>query len=241
MTKTAVVSVHDVAPETMSDVLRIVERLDGIGAPPATLLVIPGREWTDRALSRLRALARKGHPLAGHGWSHRAAAPGSVRHRLHALIISRDQAEHLSRPTAELAERVEKCHAWFGERDLEVGDLYVPPAWALGALEPEDLRRLPFRWYETLTGILDGRTGRLKRLPLVGFEADTPPRKAALRMSNAVNLEIARAWERPLRVSLHPSDLDLLLAGDVERLLHEDWNFVSVEDVMVDGGRRGGP
>ncbi len=236
MKEAAVVSIHDVGPRTLPHVLGLVRLLADAGAPPATLLVVPGRDWPADALDTVRTLVRDGHHLAGHGWSHRAPEPASLGHRIHGLVLSRDQAEHLSRPREELVEIVERCHAWFGERGLPVPDLYVPPAWALGSLTPTDLTELPFRWYETLTGFLDARTGRRRTLPLVGFEADTALRKWALRASNAGNLALARAWGRPVRISLHPRDPELLLARDLERLLGRRWNFTTVEHVMGSAG-----
>lgn len=238
MTPSALLSIHDVAPGTLGPIRRILGLLDDVGAPPATLLIVPGLRWEGEALETLRALARDGHPLAGHGWEHRAPPPRGAWHRLHALVLSRDQAEHLSRPRDELRRRVCRCHRWFGERGLEECGLYVPPAWALGALAPADLRALPFRWYETLTGFVDGATGRRRRLPLVGFEADTAPRRWTLRLWNGASVALGRRTGQPVRIALHPRDLELLLAPRAEALLRRPWNFVRVEDVMEDGNGR---
>ncbi len=56
----------------------------------------------------------------------------SAYHRLHAALISRDVAEHLSRPAHELVALVHRCHGWFAAHGLPAPTLYVPPAWALG-------------------------------------------------------------------------------------------------------------
>jgi len=224
--RTGIASIHDVEPDTLERVAGLMSLLDRHEVHPRTLLVVPGLGWMPTEVDRLRAWAEAGATLAGHGWIHRAPPPAGLHHRLHAALLSRDQAEHLSRSREDLLGRVRDCHAWFAERDLPEPELYVPPAWALGALQTSDLPRLPFRWYETLTGLVEAATGRLRRLPLVGFEADTAARRRALRLTNGLALAWGRASGRPVRISLHPDDLQLLLAEEVEGILARPWRWV---------------
>lgn len=230
MTLPAMVTVHDVMPSTLDRVERILGLLDRPGARggpvPATLLVVAGRGWSAREVERLAAWSSAGYRLAGHGWTHRAPAVRSVGHRLHAALLSRDCAEHLSRTGGEVRELVRSSYRWFGRAGLEPPELYVPPAWALGPLDAGDLRELPFRWYETLSGFVHGPSGTRRVLPLVGFEADTPARAAALRTLNAVNLAVARASGRAVRIALHPDDLDLRLRDRVREILAHPWRWV---------------
>ena len=228
----ALFSVHDVTPDTLSRVRDLVALVEDAGHPPPLLLVVAGMEWTRSHLTELRELHRRGCRLAGHGWSHEAPPPTSLAHRIHALVISRDQAEHLSRSREDVLERVRRCHDWFEHHRLEVSPIYVPPAWALGPLTPADLRELPFRYYSTLTGFVDGATGRKVHLPLVGYEADTRGRRRALRMSNALNRVLGRWTGRPVRIGYHPSDLQLLLAEDARRIAARPWKSLEVEDVF---------
>ncbi|MFW6199408.1 MAG: DUF2334 domain-containing protein [Gemmatimonadota bacterium] len=232
MTGTALFSVHDVTPDSLPRVRDLVDLVEEAGHRPPLLLVVAGRAWTEHHLSELRVLQARGCRLAGHGWSHEAPAPTSLRHRIHARILSRDEAEHLSRSRDDVRERVRRCHAWFARHDLAVSPIYVPPAWALGPLTREDLDELPFRYYSTLTGLVDGATGRKVRLPLVGFEADTRTRRRALRVSNALNLSIGRWTGRPVRIGYHPTDLELLLGEDARRIARRPWRCVEVEDVF---------
>jgi predicted deacetylase len=172
-------------------------------------------------------MAKRGHRLAGHGWNHKA--PSGARtlfHKAHGRLISRNEAEHLSLPREEVEAVVRRCHEWFSRVDLPAPELYVPPAWALGALPRSSLNSLPFRWYEVLRGFVDGATGRLRWIPLVGFEADTTFREISLRVWNGLNGYVARALRGPLRISIHPGDLDLLLRKDVKRMLEGPWQFV---------------
>ena len=229
----ALLSIHDVMPETLGRVQNILALLRELRIPPVTLLVVPDRDWDDAGLDLLRVWAREGHRLEGHGWEHRALPPKTLYHRLHGLLISRDQAEHLSRSREELLARIRRTHGWFGEVGLPAPDLYVPPAWALGALGRGDLTALPFACYEVLRGFIHGATGRLHPLPLVGFEGDTRLRWAGLKLFNRGNRLVARLRPYPLRIAIHPFDLEYLLGEDLRRMLREPWTFLSEGEALA--------
>ena len=101
------------------------------------------------------------------------------------------------------------------EHGLTPGPLYVPPAWALGAVNKRRLAALPFRYYETLGGLYDARDQRFQPMPLLGFEADTTLRAWSLNLFNRGNYLAALASGRTLRVSIHPQDLQLRLGAQV--------------------------
>jgi hypothetical protein len=147
-------------------------------------------------------------------------------------LVSRNEAEHLSQPPEALTTLVRKCYGWFASVDLPAPDLYVPPAWALGSLPLTDLASLPFRWFEILRGFVDGRTGRVKWLPLAGFEADTTFREVSLKVWNGLNVLLAKRVRGPLRISVHPCDLDLLLSGSLRRMIRAPWAFVREAEVF---------
>lgn len=213
------ISVHDVMPETLERVAKILERLDDVGVGGrATLLVVPGKDWSDEGIALLRKWASEGHELAGHGWTHKADRINGLRHWLHARLISRNVAEHLALDEQGIRQLVADCHAWFGKMALPAPSLYVPPAWAMGSIDRAGLRELPFRYYETLSGIYDTEADEFIRSPLLGFEADTWLRAASLRLFNALNRMLAGVRGQ-LRLAIHPRDFELFLAGDLERSL----------------------
>ena len=216
---TPIVSIHDVMPASLADVSAILALLERHGIGPVTLLVVPGLDWTADQVATLGRWQKAGHPLAGHGWLHRAEAIRGLTHRLHSLALSRDAAEHLALDAGAIAALVQRCFDWFPANGLAAPDLYVPPAWALGAIPRSRLRDLPFRFYELLSGIVEARSQRLVRLPLVGFEADTAWRAWALRRWNTINLGYARRHPLPLRIAIHPRDLRLRLSGDCTALI----------------------
>jgi uncharacterized protein len=212
----ALVSAHDVMPETLDRVQRVLDLCAASNPGPLTLLVVPGRAWDRSGLERLRAWQGQGHRLAGHGWVHRVEGFGGVAHRLHGWLISRRVAEHLALDGPAIAALLRRCHAWFPERGLGPPDLYVPPAWALGPLRPDLMSGLPFERLEVLRGVLERKSGRLMPIPLLGYEADTRARTPVLRLWNRINRDSAdrRGW---VRIGIHPRDPELALAADLEQ------------------------
>lgn len=228
-------SIHDVEPSRLGGVRALLDRCRAVAGTRVTLLVVPGLGWSPSQVEQLVEWAAEGFELAGHGWVHQALPPRTLYHRLHARLLSRDQAEHLSRTREELTSLVRRGATWFRSRGLPAPELYVPPAWALGALGADDLAGLPYRWYEVLPGFVDARTGRLHPTPLVGYEADTGFRRRALRFTNALARGVARAVGRPLRIGLHPRDLELLLADDLLRDLRDPrWRFLTTAEAVAE-------
>jgi len=224
-------SVHDVTPSTLDRAAEIVDLLVASGAGPLAVLVVPDGQWTDDQIAPLRRWEHDGHMLAAHGWSHHAEPPRGVYHRLHSALLSRDAAEHLGRSRGDVLDIVRRGEAWFGAAGLQPPRLYVPPAWALGALPLAAFDETSFRWVETLSGIYDTRSRRWHRLPLVGFEADTRFRARSLRMLNAANLALGAALRRPVRAGVHPDDLSLLLAREALGLIRSPHRVVAITEL----------
>jgi hypothetical protein len=224
-------SVHDVTPSTLDRAAEIVDLLVASGAGSLAVLVVPDGEWTDDQIATLRGWEQGGHVLAAHGWSHHAVPPRGLYHRLHSTLLSRDAAEHLGRARESVLDIVRGGQAWFARAGLQPPSLYVPPAWALGALPLSAFDGTPFRWVETLSGIYDTRARRWHHLPLVGFEADTDFRARSLRMLNAANLALGTALRRPVRAGVHPNDLSLLLARETRALIRSRHRAVSLTEL----------
>lgn len=232
----ALVSIHDVMPGTLPRVERILDWLQARGVPPVTLLVVPGCPWEPAQIGRLRQLAAAGHPLAAHGWRH-TTQPRRLYHRLHAALISRQVAEHLDLDSREILELLHRSRDWFGENDLPRPELYVPPAWALGPLRRTDLAKAPFEMIETTRGLIhlqadasaDPAMIHFQKLPLTGYEADTPLRECFLRRWNAAQAALAARHSRPLRISIHPDDLQLRAADQLEAQIQAMDGFSSYE------------
>lgn len=212
-------SIHDVMPETLSRVGAILDDCRRQGWPPATLLVVPGRDWQPDAIDQLRRWHAQGHALAAHGWFHHAHRVRGLRHRLHSALISRDAAEHLALGRKAIATLMQASHDWFASHDLPAPSLYVPPAWALGDIDRASLRQLPFQHIEVTAGVIDVASGKLEAQPLIGFEADTGLRARALDAWNRGQIALARRSGRTLRVGIHPHDPELAMASQLQAIL----------------------
>ena len=124
------------------------------------------------------------------------------------------------------------CHQWFYEKELPHPVVYVPPAWAMGRVSQSALRRLPFRYFETLRGIYDAQTDRFYTSKAIGYEADTAFRQAALNLSNSLAIRTARS---PLRLGIHPHDLELRLADKLKAHLGEVKTSLSYPELCQAG------
>ena len=214
----AIISIHDVMPQSLGNVHDLLKKMEHLAPSAITLLVVPGLDWKDEQIGRLKSLQATGYRLAGHGWHHRTRRIRTLYHHFHAGLISRTAAEHLSLETGEITRLMQDCFQWFAEHGLESPDLYVPPAWAMGDIPRQRLGDMPFRYFETTAGLYDSASGRQMRLPLLGFEADTALRAASLTCWNAVNGRLGSP-RRPVRLSIHPFDHQLRLAGALDRFL----------------------
>ena len=227
--RTALVSVHDVTPETLPRVEEIVCFLRAGSVSTLTLLVVPGSSWSPGQVRRLRSWQDGGIELAAHGWLHRARRIHGLRHRLHARAISRGEAEHLALSEPEIDEVVRRSHGWFARVGLRSPSLYVPPAWAPGRLPTGRRRALPFSYYETLHGVYDARRHEGRWMPLTGYMADTRLRTVLLKNVNALLLRLS--WP-VVRIALHPEDLRLPLREDLVRHLGRFQQFSTYTELM---------
>ncbi|MEA3638850.1 MAG: polysaccharide deacetylase family protein [Lamprobacter sp.] len=233
----ALISVHDLMPETLPAVLQIVKRLEQHQLAPVTLLVVPGRNWSRKCIETLRSLEREGYTLAGHGWQHQAERIGGLYHRLHSLLLSRQVAEHLALDEAGIIALINRCHAWFAEQGLRPPRLYVPPAWAMGRISLARLREAcPFSLYEGFDGIIDSAAERTQPLPLTGYEADNALRAPVLRLWNRWNWHQARSRNLPIRIGIHPGDLELRLADDLKRDLSGSMRPIDYDSLLSTTG-----
>lgn len=227
---TALTSIHDVMPETLERVSHLVGRLRDNGHRAITLLVVPGRSWSASDIRQLAEWSDDGIELAAHGWHHQARTIRGIRHWLHAILLSRDAAEHLALDADAIDALMRDSAGWFIRQGLPTPTTYVPPAWALGPLPRDRWSTLPFRRIEVTRGVIDVASGRLHPLPLVGFEADTRGRAAFLRRWNRLQVWQARRRNRPLRISIHPHDGELKLADDLAAFIGHDWKSRRMDD-----------
>ncbi len=232
---TALASIHDLMPETLERVERIIGILDDKDVFPAALLVVPGKPWTDPQLDKIHQWVARGFRLIAHGWHH-WGPPRSFGHRIHSILISRNEAEHLSKPGEEVVELMQRSHDWFLHQGFPAPEVYIPPTWALGAVSQKDLKKLPYRCVETTFGVwtVSGKgedsegsaEPEFTSLPVAGFLCDTTGRTLFSRPWNQVQAWKARQRCTPLRISIHPDDFELRLADQLHNFLEDQWRWV---------------
>lgn len=232
----ALFSIHDVMPHTLGDVQTLLDLFARRGTPLPALLIVPGRDWRDGQIERLREWEAGGVELIAHGWRHETR-PRRLYHRFHAAFFSRNVAEHLALDSEGVLDLMHNSREWFLRQGLAAPSTYIPPAWALG-LPKSAFGELPYRCVEILRGVIlrsaNGVT--LRRLPLVGFEADTPFREQVLRAWNARQRQIAQRDRMPLRVSIHPRDQRLRLGDDLLADISRGWTCLRYRDLGADAG-----
>lgn len=226
----ALISIHDVMPNTMTEVAEILEICYSLRIKLVTLLVVPGLNWQPEQIDQLRKWEKSNCELAAHGWVHRCSSKKSLWHHLHSLILSRNVAEHLSLKSIDITELMYKSSNWFIENGFNQPSLYVPPAWALGKISKSAIRASKYSQVETISGVIFTKHGLKMRLPLVGFEADTFTRELALRFLNGLSLRIPTT--RPLRVSIHPYDHKLRLSEYLQTVLKNCTQTLSYSDIL---------
>ncbi|RZO86085.1 MAG: DUF2334 domain-containing protein [Oceanococcus sp.] len=212
-------SIHDVMPHTLRQVADILSLVDRHALGNVRLLVVPGQRWTADQIAVLRDWQASGHELAAHGWFHRARQIRGWRHRVHAALVSRDVAEHLALDANEIGQLMRDAAQWFVDQELGKPQVYVPPAWALGQIAFAELKSTGYRRVEITRGELCVDQGRLEHQALLGFEADTSLREHALRAWNRTQLALAQVGHLPLRIAIHPQDLQLRLGKDLRALM----------------------
>lgn len=229
----AILSIHDCMPETMDKIQHILEWLKSRNVPPGTLLVVPGKDWTEIHLNRFKQYVEEGYTLAAHGWHHHTQ-PKKILHRIHSLILSKQVAEHLDLNQQGIFKLLNQSYQWFIQNELPPPSLYVPPAWALGAIDKKTLSKTLYKQIEVTRGLIHlepNKTPQFQSLPLTGYEADSPFRVHFLTKWNQFQQKQAQIKSLPLRISIHPYDLDLPIADQLEDQIKSVETFLNYGDL----------
>lgn len=221
------VSIHDVAPATWADCLRLVQAIRAVADIPLTWLVVPHYHFRPERSAAMEAcldaaLARDDE-LALHGYSHLDTEPdgGGLRRRFLRNVYTRREGEFSALTEAEARRRLDLGLAWFAERGWTPSG-FVPPAWLLGEGAWRALRDAPFAYTTTFshfhclggTGGANGGTSgtaseaadaRAVLSPSMVYAARN--RGGRLLSPRVADATAAMLAQSPLvRLSLHPPD-----------------------------------
>ena len=213
------VSIHDVSPDNWNNVIQILDHLKSkYNIKKVSLLIIPGLNWDKEKIATLRKMQLEGMELAAHGWSHKSKPIKDINHFFHSKLISDDCAEHLSLSKIDIIKLMNDSYLWFHANNLKSPSLYVPPAWALGDINKQDLLNLPFSEVEVTSGIFIDNNFFF--IPLIGFETKNYFRYVIVKISNFINYLLYKSFGR-IRIAIHPNDFELLLKHDIDKYLNK--------------------
>lgn len=210
------VSIHDVAPATWPDCLRIVQAVREVADIPLTWLVVPHYHFRPERSPVMEAcldvVVERGDELALHGYSHldTEANGGGLAKRFLRTVYTRKEGEFAALAEAEAQRRLELGLAWFAERGWPTQG-FVPPAWLLGKGSWSALRASQFAYTTTFSHFhclrdADGNPIRHSvRSPSLVYAARN--RGGRLLSPRVVDATARMLQNSPLlRFSLHPPD-----------------------------------
>jgi predicted deacetylase len=204
------VSIHDVAPATWPDCLRLVQAIRAVADIPLTWLVVPHYHFRPERSAAMEAgldasLAR-GDELALHGYSHldTEANGGSLRARFLRNVYTRREGEFAALAHDEARRRLDLGLDWFADRGWTPTG-FVPPAWLLGEGAWQALRESPFDYTTTFSHFHCLRGGPVLKSPSMVYAARN--RSGRWLSPRVADLTAAMLADSPLvRFSLHPPD-----------------------------------
>ena len=213
MTRAVCIAVHDVAPATWPRCEVLLDLMRRVGAPPATLLVVPDyhrRGSVERDLGFIRAIDHRiacGDEIALHGYHHLddGPVPHSPAEWLTRRVLTASEGEFAALTEHEAAIRIGAGLAMFERLGWNAAG-FVAPAWLLGDGARAALAKTNIRY--TSTHAHQELLAERRRIAAPAISAST--RSAWRRWSSRQWLRLARAAFRnePLiRVALHPADV----------------------------------
>ena len=227
-----VVSVHDVSPLHLAEVRWLLERLDGIGAHPRVLKVIPnegGDSPIDRApgvVALLREEVARGSEIVLHGHTHRTDGTflGTPLDRLRARLFTAGSAEFLSLSRHGARARIEAGVALLDSVALRATG-FCPPGWLAEPGLAAAVRQAGLRYFVTFLWLHDLQRRLRRAVPAVGYMGAGPSQERLVAVERL--LVTAAASRLPaVRVFLHPHGASRSRAcsavlGSLERLMSE--------------------
>lgn len=213
MTRAVCIAVHDVAPATWPQCEVLLDLVRRVGAPPATLLVVPDyhrRGSIERNLGFIRAIDHRiarGDEIALHGYHHvdDGPAPHSPGEWLARRVLTASEGEFAALTEHEAASRIDAGLAMFDRLGWSAAG-FVAPAWLLGDGARAALAKTRIRYTSTHAHL--ELLAERRRIAAPAISAST--RSAWRRWSGRQWLRLARVALRnaPLvRVALHPADV----------------------------------
>ena len=207
------VSIHDVAPATWPECLRLVQAVRAVADIPLTWLVVPHYHFRPESSPAMQACLDvaldRGDELALHGYSHldTEQGGGGLRSRFLRNVYTRREGEFAALDEGEARRRLDLGLTWFAARGWTPTG-FVPPAWLLGEGAWRALRASSFAYTTTFSHFhcLGAGAPRPVLSPSLVYAArNRGGRLLSPRVADATAAMLANA--PLLRFSLHPPDV----------------------------------
>jgi predicted deacetylase len=204
------VSIHDVAPATWSECLRLRDAVRAVAGIPLTWLVVPyfhGRLQASPAMeAQLGAALARGDELALHGYTHIDLEPdsGALGSRFLRAVYTQREGEFAALGEGQARQRIELGLDWFAQRGWSPAG-FVAPAWLLSEGAWRALRGFPFEYTTTFSRFHLLPDGPAVFSPSLVYTARN--RAGRILSPLAADATAALLGRAPLvRLSLHPRD-----------------------------------
>lgn len=211
-TRSLMLVLHDVAPETWPDYQPFVQAVERLGNVPMTWLVVPDfhhRNPLSRSPTFCRLLERRlaqGDELALHGYFHADdGPPPRSAHEFFMRRIYTHEGEFYGLDEAEALLRLEAGLEVFDRHGWPVAG-FVAPAWLMSEGTRQALRRLPLRYTSTPQHLYRLPEFTAIQAPGLVWSARSAWRRGLSRMICDWQ---GRRWRNAatLRLGLHPVDM----------------------------------
>lgn len=211
--RSLVVSIHDVSPQTREATERILAELAELGVRKVSLLVIPDHHHKGHLLDDpefctwLRGRAQRGDEVVMHGYFHRRdqKAGETFRQKLTTRYYTAGEGEFFDIAGADALRIVSQARQEFRKIGLDPQG-FVAPAWLLSEGADRALQRLGIAYTTRVSGVFDYTTGVRHASQSLVWSTRSWPRRIVSRIWNAFLFR--RLKSRPLlRIGIHPPDL----------------------------------
>jgi predicted deacetylase len=205
------VSMHDVAPHTMTECEKLLRAIEMVADIPVTLLVVPAYHRLpvldeSAYIQFLENRLSRGDELALHGYAHLDEGPPSQNWREHfkRKTYTLNEGEFSAIGEIDAKERLQQGLDWFAQHHWPVHG-FVAPAWLLSQGAWQALKAFPFEYTTTLQNfyLLPSQQALLSQ-SLVYTARNAWGRWLSCRWNSMLSRLLSGA---PLvRLGLHPND-----------------------------------
>lgn len=212
--RSLIVSIHDVAPETLPRVREVVEKLESWGVNRFCLLVVPNYHETGplcddpEAVRWLHGREACGDEIVLHGYSHSRPrrATDTALDLLATEFCSKNEAEFYRLGPDEAAAKLRLGAEILGRVGFKPRG-FVAPSWIFSRGTVRALKERGFRYMARRVGLIDF-TNRVRIRSACCVWSTWAPVRGALSPF-WVRLRLRRLRRKPvLRVDVHPPDLE---------------------------------